>query len=168
MTPRPILAGAAACLALTGAAAAADRFDWTGTYEGFVVCDDITAGANGTFGLPMTVAIVQTGDRVDARNTIEVDPSQGASHTLFRGTVMTDAAGDTVSGYLEVCGATFPHKELIRIFPTATARQPFGFAADTVFVSEAVPGEADELVVESCKWSLKRSSTEPPTFEPCP
>jgi len=168
MTLGQAFAGALASMALTGAAQAAEPFEWTGIYEGFVVCDDVTAGAGGTFGLPMTVAIMQTGDRIDARNSVQVEPSRGASHTLYRGRVMSDVAGDTMSGYLEVCGATFPHKELVRIFPTATARQPFGFAADTVFVSGAVPGEAGMLVVESCKWSLRRTSPEPPTFEPCP
>jgi hypothetical protein len=125
MTPRQIVAGALATLALLGGAAqAAERFDWTGTYEGFVVCDDVTAGAGGTFGLPMTVAIIQTGDRIDTRNSVQVDPSQDAAHTLFRGKVMSDPSGDTVSGYLEVCGATFPHKELTRIFPEPPSFAP--------------------------------------------
>jgi hypothetical protein len=158
----------AAALLLAGSATAAEPFDWSGTYEGFVVCDDITAGAGGTFGLPMTLAIAQTEDRVDARNTVAVDPSEAASDTVFRGKVMASVAGDMVSGYLEACEATFPHKEMIRIFPAGTGRQPFGFAADTVFVSEAVPGEEGKLVVESCKWSLKRTSTERPSFDPCP
>lgn len=160
-------AGVAIFLMATMAAAADDAFDWSGSYEGFVVCDDITAGAGGAFGLPMSLTIVQSGDRIDARNTVYVTPSGEASHTLFRGRVAADAAGDTVSGYLEACDSTFAHKELIRIFPTATTRAPFGFAADTVFVSEAVPGEEAKLVVESCKWSLMRVPTETPDFTPC-
>jgi uncharacterized cupredoxin-like copper-binding protein len=162
-----IRAGIAISLMLTTAAAADEAFDWSGSYEGFVVCDDVTAGAGGAFGLPMSLTIVQSGDRIDAQNTVQVTPSGQASHTLFRGRVAADAAGDTVSGYLEACDATFAHKELIRIFPTATTRMPFAFAADTVFVSEAVPGEAGKLVVESCKWSLKRVATNSPDFAPC-
>lgn len=157
-----------AAIALPAAATAAEPFAWTGSYEGFVVCDNVAAGKGGSFGRPMTLAIVQTGDVIDARNTVEVAPSQGASHTVFRGRVMASTTGETVSGYLEVCDATFPHKELIRIFPAATTQDSFGFAADTVFVSEAVPGAGGRLIVESCKWSLTRTSTEKPAFEPCP
>ena len=162
------LSGFTVLTVIATAAAAGEPFDWTGTYRGFVVCDDVTAGAAGSFGASMILEIVQTGDQIDARNTVEVAPSQPPSHTLFRGRVMTSPAGDTVSGYVEVCDATFPHKEMARIFPASTDRDPFGFAADTIFVSQAVPGEEGSLVVESCKWSLKRTSTEKPSFEPCP
>jgi hypothetical protein len=116
----------------------------------------------------MTFAIVQTGDRIDARNTVEVDPSQDASHTVFRGWAIASAAGDWVSGYLEVCDSSFPHDEMIRIFPASTTAETFSFAADTVFAAEAVPGMGENLVVESCKWSLARTSIELPSFEPCP
>lgn len=162
------IAGGFAAVALGGAAAAAEPFDLTGTYEGFVVCDNVTGGVAGTFGRPMTVAIVQSGDRIDARNTIEVDPSQDASYTVFRGKAMAGAAGGWVSGYLEVCDSSFPHDEMIRIFPASTGAETFSFAADTVFVAEAVPGMGENLVVESCKWSLTRTSTESPDFAPCP
>jgi hypothetical protein len=163
-----MLSGIAALTVLATAAAAGEPFDWTGTYQGFVACDDVTAGAGGSFGVQMTLEIVQTGERIDARNTVEVVPSQGASHTLYRGRAMTSSAGDTVSGYIEACDATFPHKEMVRIFPASIDREPFGVAADTVFVSEAVPGEEGKLVAESCKWSLKRTSTERPSFDRCP
>ena len=100
----------------------------------------------------MAMEIVQSGDRIDMRNTVVVDPSGPESHTLFRGRVAADAGG-AVAGYAEACGGTFPHKELVRIFPASPSREPFSFAADTVFVSEAVPGVGDKLVVESCKWA---------------
>jgi hypothetical protein len=158
----------AAAIALSAAAMAAERFDLTGSYEGFVVCDNVTGGIASTFGRPMTFAIVQTGDRIDARNTVEVDPSQDASHTVFRGWAIASAAGDWVSGYLEVCDSSFPHDEMIRIFPASTTAETFSFAADTVFAAEAVPGMGENLVVESCKWSLARTSIELPSFEPCP
>jgi len=165
---RPKIAGGAPALVLIAATAQAAAFDWTGTYEGFVVCDDVAAGNGGHFGQPMTMKIVQSGDRIAAHNTVHVDSAGNASHTLFRGKVMADAAGDTVSGFVEVCDGTFAHKELVRIFPASTKQSPFGFAADTVFVSEVVPGEAGKLVVESCKWSLQRVSTQKPDFQPYP
>lgn len=161
------LSGITVLTVIATAAAAGEPFDWTGTYRGFVVCNDVTAGAGGSFGAQMTLEIVQTGERIDARNTVDVVSSQGASHTSYRGKAMANATGDTVSGYVEVCDATFPHKELVRIFPASTDRKPFGFAADTVFVSEAVPGKEGKLVAESCKWSLTRTATARPSFEPC-
>ena len=162
-----ILGGTVAAIMLSAAATAAEPFDLTGTYEGFVVCDNVTGGIAGAFGRPMTFAIVQTGDRIDARNTVEVDPSQEASFTVFRGRAMAGAAGNWVSGYLEVCDSSFPHDEMIRIFPASTTAETFSFAADTVFVSDAVPSMGENLVVESCRWSLTRTSTEKPSFVPC-
>jgi hypothetical protein len=162
------IGGITAAIALSTAAAAAEPFDWTGTYEGFVVCDNIAGGIASTFGRPMTLAIAQSGDRIDARNTVDVDPSQDASYTVFRGRAIAGATGDWVSGYLEVCDSSFPHDEMIRIFPASTGAETFSFAADTVFVAEVVPGMGENLVVESCKWSLTRTSTERPSFESCP
>jgi hypothetical protein len=156
----------AVVLASTAAVAAEDSSSLTGTYQGFFVCDDVTDGAGGGFGRAMTMEVVQSGERVDMRNTVAVDPSGPPSQTVFRGHVAAAPGDGSVSGYVEACDSTFPHKELIRIFPASPARQPFGFAADTVFVSDAVPG-VHGLVAESCKWSLERVSTETPTFKPC-
>jgi len=152
-------------LAAVAPATAAD-FSLTGTYDGFFVCDHIAGGAGGGFGRAMTMEIVQTGDRIALRNTVKVDPAAPESHTLYRGRVVAGAGG-SISGYAEVCGGSFPHKELVRIFPASPSRDPFSFAADTVFVSEAVPGAGDKLVVESCKWALARVSTEVPEFDAC-
>lgn len=165
ITTLPVL-GAMVLWAMVPQARAAD-FSLTGAYEGFFVCDHIAGGEGGGFGRAMTMEIVQTGDEIAMRNAVAVDPAGPASHTLFRGRVASDAGG-SVSGYAEVCGGTFPHKELIRISPASTSREPFSFAADTVFVSEAVPGMGDRLVVETCKWALTRVSIEAPEFEACP
>lgn len=146
-------------------ATAAD-FTLTGTYEGFFVCDNVADGRSGAFGRPMTMAVVQSGDVIAMRNTVAVDPSGPPSHTLFRGRVAADAGG-AVAGYVEACGGSFPHKELVRIFPASPSRAPFSFAADTVFVSDGVPGLSAGLVVESCKWALTRVSTETPMVEVC-
>jgi hypothetical protein len=161
---RTIAALAAAFLPAVPASAA--EFSLTGTYEGFFVCDHIVGGAGGGFGRAMTMEIVQTGDVIAMRNTVKVDPTGPESHTLFRGRVAVDAGG-AISGYAEVCGGTFPHKELVRIFPASPSRAPFSFAADTVFVAETVPSIGDKLVVESCKWALTRVSAEVPKFEAC-
>lgn len=142
-------------------------FTLTGTYEGFFVCDDVTDGQGGAFGRAMTMDVVQSGDRIAMRNTVAVDAGGAESHTLYRGRVAADVGG-SVSGYVEACGGSFPHKELVRIFPASPSREPFSFAADTVFVSEAVPGVGDKLVAESCKWALTRVSTETPKVEACP
>lgn len=163
---RRIALASIAALLTTGAALAADGFSLSGTYEGFFVCDDVTDGAGGAFGRAMTMEVVQSGDGIVLRNTVAVDPAGPESHTLFRRRVVADAGG-SLSGYAEVCGGTFPHKEMVRILPASPARTPFSFAADTIFVSEAVPGVGAKLVVESCKWALTRVSAEPPQFAPC-
>lgn len=157
---------AAALLALSPPALAAEAFSWSGTYEGFFVCDDVTDGAGGTFGRAMTMAVVQSENRIDMRNTVAVDPAGPPSHTTFTGRVATGPGG-AVSGYLEACASTFPHREMIRLAPASPARQPFGFTADTIFVSDAVPG-VHGLVVESCRWSLTRVSAEVAAFQRCP
>ena len=72
---------------------AAAEFSLTGSYQGFFVCDDVTDGAGGGFGRPMAMEIVQSGDRIDMRNTVVVDPSGPESHTLYRGRVAADAGG---------------------------------------------------------------------------
>jgi hypothetical protein len=159
------LAATAAMLFAGHEIALAQEPTLTGTYEGFFVCDDLTDGAGGAFGRAMTMDVVQSGDSIAMRNTAAVDPSGPPSHTVFQGKVVT--AGDgSISGYVEACHSTFPHREIVRIFPASPARTSFSFAADTIFVSDAVPG-VHGLVVESCKWSLTRVSDQPPTFEVC-
>jgi hypothetical protein len=164
--PISAMLGAIGLAAAVVPAMAAD-ITLTGTYEGFFVCDHVAAGESGGFGRAMTMEVVQTGDEIAMRNTVAVDPSGPESHTLYRGRVVAGAGG-AISGYAEVCGGTFPHKELVRIVPASPSRAPFSFAADTVFVSEAVPGMGDRLVVESCRWALTRVATETPEFEACP
>lgn len=146
---------------------AEDAFSWTGTYEGTVVCDDVTDGLPSTFKLEMTFDIVQTDDRIDISTGSLVSAEAGISKALYRGHVRTAPGGDIVSGYAEVCRASFPYRELARFFPAYTGGKDFRVSADTIFVSDAVPGVEGKLVTESCMWSLKRVSTEPPTIEFC-
>jgi len=152
-----IPACAAFCLALAAGAAEAGEFAWSGTYSGSFVCDDVTDGEAGSLAAGKIIKLRQTGDRIDLFTESVIDPAVGASTTLYRGRVMASPAGDVVSGYPEACGGSFAHEELVRIFPAATARVPFSFAADTVFVSDAVPGVEGKLVAESCKWSTAPS-----------
>ncbi|MCP4383678.1 MAG: hypothetical protein GY798_20060 [Hyphomicrobiales bacterium] len=159
---------AATMLAMATGAAGGEPFSWTGTYDGFFACDRLTDGVASSFGRPWTIDIVQTGDRIDMAARAVVDPAEGTSTGLYRGAVQESPSGDTVSGYLEFCTGSFEHKELVRIFPATTTGETFGFAADTVFVSQEAPGVAGKLVVESCKWAMHRVSTEAPAFDPCP
>ncbi|MCP4385150.1 MAG: hypothetical protein GY798_27695 [Hyphomicrobiales bacterium] len=159
---------AAALLVMATGAEADAPFSWTGTYDGFFACDRLTDGVASSFGLPWTIDIVQTGDRIDMAARAAVDPAEGTSTGRYRGAVQESPAGDAVSGYVEFCAGTFTHKELVRIFPATTTGETFGFAADTVFVSQEVPGIEGKLVVESCKWAMRRVSTEVPAFDPCP
>ncbi|MCP4383439.1 MAG: hypothetical protein GY798_18815 [Hyphomicrobiales bacterium] len=165
---RHTIVAAAATLAMANGAAADQTFSWTGTYDGYFACDKLTDGAPSSFGRPWTIDIVQTGDRIDMTTRTLVDPEKGASTILYRGMVRDSPAGDAVSGYVESCEGTFAYQELVRIFPATTTGETFGFAADTVFVSREVPELEGKLVVQSCKWAMRRVSTEAPAFEPCP
>ncbi|WP_421725804.1 hypothetical protein [Bauldia sp.] len=160
--------GAVAALTLAVTTAHAEPFSWSGVYEGFFVCDHLSAGTGGGFGRALTLSIRQTGDRIDVQTGAVVDADVGVSRSFYRGEVMASASGDMVSGYLEVCESSFPYNELVRLFPASTGTVPFRFAADTVFISKAVPGEVGRLVAESCKWSMTRVSDDPPDFEGCP
>jgi len=98
------------------------------------------------------------------RSTASPMPRSAAPST----TAWSCVTGDIESGFLEVCRPSFPYKELVRIFPTGTTSDEFGFSADTVFVTERLPGSKGTLVVESCRWSLDRITTEAPEIETCP
>jgi len=161
---------AAVGLALLGTASARsaeDAFSWTGSYQGFVTCDDATGGVFGTFARPVTAGIVQTGEAIVLDLSVVVESDVGVTSTTFRGEVMSSSAGDVSTGYVESCKGSFPHTELARFFPASTRSEGFAFTADTIFVSKDVPGAAGKLVVESCRWSLVRISTEAPEVGGC-
>ena len=162
------LACTASLLALFAAPAGAEGFSWNGSYEGHFVCDDVTAGAAGGFSRAFEARIIQKGTDIDLAISAVVDPAAGASPSRYRGKLQESADGSVMSGYLEVCSGRFAYKEMVRIFPATNSGKTFSFAADTIFVTEALPGAEGKLVVESCKWALKRVSTETPDFEACP
>ena len=155
-------------ISLIAAPAAAEGFSWTGSYEGHFVCDDVTAGAAGGFSRPFEARIIHSGSDIDVAVSAVVEPSVGASPSRYRGKLQETAGGAVMSGYLEVCSGRFEYKEMVRIFPATNTGKTFSFAADTIFVTEALPGADGKLVVEACKWALKRVATETPDFQPCP
>jgi hypothetical protein len=142
-----------------------DRFSITGTYEGVVACDDIIDGLSEGFFSPAVVKIVQHGDEIDLMHTYE--NIEGPVSRLYRGSVRTDPGGDTISGFFEACGGSYPARELARIFPASTSDDGFSFSADSVFQSTAVPGVVGQLVVDSCKYALERTSTTRPDIDTC-
>jgi hypothetical protein len=162
-----VVAAGLALPCVSVSARADDPFAWTGSYEGFVTCDDATDGVFATFARPVTARIVQTGDTIVLDLSAVVEASAGVTSTTFRGEVMTDPSGTVSSGYVESCRGSFPHTELARFFPATARTEGFAFSADTIFVSRNVPGEAGRLVVESCRWSLTRISTETPEVGSC-
>jgi len=158
----------AVILILFVAPAAAEGFSWTGTYEGHFVCDHVIGGAAGGFSRPFSAHIRQSGARIDMETFALISPETKGKPSLYRGKLQENAEGLVMSGYLEACRGRFDYKELVRIFPATASGGSFSFAADTIFVSEALPGAEGKLLVESCKWALKRTSAEVPDFETCP
>lgn len=153
---------------LVGLPAVAETpFSMTGQYTGLYACDSTTAGVPASWGRPMTAGIIQTGDsiRIDLIYDDKVESAK-PEYSLYRGEVSLSPDGSIVVGYFESCGASFPAKELVRIFPAATEVDDFQFAADGVWTSSQTPN-IPGLIVQSCKWSLRRVSTETPTVRPC-
>ncbi|WP_299473365.1 hypothetical protein [uncultured Roseibium sp.] len=154
-------------LMMTCAILPAGAFSLTGTYKGVVACDSTTAGKASSWGWNIELLIVQDGEnlRVDYKY---VDTAElGNEYTLYSGKATTSADGSVVSAYFKSCGASFPSDELARMAPTSTAETPFNFAADSIWVSDQVPN-LPGLTVQSCRWTLTRSSTETPSVRACP
>ncbi|WP_305986110.1 hypothetical protein [Roseibium sp. MMSF_3544] len=154
-------------LALAGTIAPASAFSLTGSYKGVVACESTTAGKSSSWGWNIELLIVQDGDdlRVDYKY---VDTAElGNEYTLYNGKATTNSDGSVVSAYFKSCDATFPADELVQMFPTSTASTPFNFAADSIWASDQVPN-LPGLTVQSCRWSLTRTSTEAPSVRNCP
>ena len=147
-------------------AGAETRFSMTGRYEGIYACDSTTAGVPASWGRPIAAGIVQSGNtiRIDLTYTDKVEG--GLEYSLYKGEVSLSPDGSLVAGYFQSCGATFPALELVRIFPASTQGDVFNFAADGVWTSSQTPN-IPGLIVQSCKWSVRRVSTEMPTVRPC-
>ena len=145
---------------------AEDTFSWTGSYDGFVVCDHVENGVPSTFGRAFELHMVQEGDVLHIATGID-DPTIGTGASLYHGRIMASPAGDFTSGFIQSCKPRFPYKELIRIFPAGTKAETFSFSASTVFVSDSLPGSEGALVVESCRWSATRVSSDEPKIQRC-
>ncbi len=155
-------------LALFGGTAGAEPVSWTGTYEGHFVCDHVIGGTAGGFSRSFSAHVRHSGTSIDVETFALISPETKGKPSLYYGKLQETAGGAVTSGYLEACKGRFDYKELVRIFPASSSGGSFSFAADTIFVSEALPGAEGKLVAESCKWALKRTSTEAPEFETCP
>ncbi|MCV0425946.1 MAG: hypothetical protein K5905_10765 [Roseibium sp.] len=149
------------------AATPAAAFSLTGTYKGVVACDSTTAGEASTWGWNIELLMVQDGAdlRVDYKY---VDAAElGNEYTLYSGKAAASADGSVISAYFKSCNASFPADELVRIAPTSTKVKDFGFAADSIWASDQVPN-LPGLTVQSCRWSLTRTSADVPTVRTCP
>ena len=158
---------ALAVSAVTPAALASETFSWSGSYEGYVVCDHVADGVPSNFSVSVSAWILQDGDVLHVAVGSDIDAAVGASSSGYQGLLSRSPASEVESGFLEACRPSFPYKELVRLFPTAPTQDRFGFAADTIFVSDSLPGEEGALVVESCMWSFNRISDQVPDFELC-
>jgi len=153
-------------LTATAGTASAEDFSMTGQYQGMYACDSTTAGVPGSWARPMTAGIVQDGTAIRIDLSYDDEAEEGHEYSLYAGEIAASPDGSIVVGYFGACGGTFPSLELVRIFPAATATTPFQFAANGVWVSSTVPN-IPGLTVQSCTWSLTRTSTETPTVRPC-
>ena len=159
------LAALGLLIALTSAAQAED-FLLTGSYQGLYACDSTTAGVPSSWARPMEAAIVQDGDRFNIDLRYVDHRELGKEYSLYAGQLALSPSGGILSGYFGACGGTFPSRELARIFPAATASTPFSMAITSVWISDRVPN-IPGLIVQSCTWSLTRTSTDTPTVRPC-
>jgi len=146
--------------------ALADPFSMTGQYDGLYACDSTTDGVPGTWSRPMSAAIVQDGTSIRIDMLYDDAHEGGGEYSLYEGEIAPSPDGSIVTGYVGACGGTFPSLELVRLFPAATATTPFQFAANSIWASSTVPNTPG-LTVQSCTWSLTRSSTDTPTVRPC-
>lgn len=144
----------------------ADDPSLTGNYSGVVACERTENGSPGVFLLNLDIRVRQNGDRLDiATWTAEDEALQRRTASLYSGKAAV--ANGQVSGYVAACRPDFEYIETIRIIPSIETTTDFSFAADTVFVTEALPGREGILIVESCRWIMTRNSTDVPEMETC-
>ena len=147
--------------------APASAFSLSGQYEGVVACDSTTAGTPGSWGRNIRVAIVHEKAELRVEYKYTDKAELGREYTLYNGKAAVSPDSTIVSAYFYACDASFPALELVQMFPSSTASDPFVFAADSIWVSDQVPN-LPGLTVQSCRWSLQRVSTETPEVRSCP
>ncbi len=148
-------------------AAAADTPNLTGTYNGIVACDRTQEGRPGVFRLELDIRVLQKDRELYIATWAAEDESQiRKKASLYKGSAVV--ADGRVSGYASVCQPDFEYKELVRIYPAMPKEGALSFSADTVFVTENLPNREGELIVESCRWVMTRTSDETPEMRTCP
>lgn len=143
-----------------------EEFSLTGKYEGLYACDSTTAGVPSTWSRPMSAGIIETDGRI-AIDLLYTDKQElGAEYSLYEGQISVSASHGLVSGYFEACGGSFPSKELARIFPSVIDVGDLSFSVTSVWASDEVPN-IPGMTVQTCKWSLTRTSTDAPEIQRC-
>lgn len=139
----------------------------SGTYSGSVVCDRTENGRPGTFQLALDLRIRQDGERLDLATWSEAEVAAGTRvASLYTGKAAI--ADGSVSGYVMACKPDFAYDEIVRILPALPEGDTFTFAAETIFITEMLPGREGDLILESCRWAMVRTGTDVPDFEACP
>ena len=159
-------AGAVAALFLLAAPAYGAETSLTGSYSGVVACDRTDDGRPAAFQIPLNIRILQDGDRLHIATWTAGDVAlKRRKASLYTGKAVT--ADGRVSGYVTACRPDFDYQELVRILPALPTEDGLSFSADTIFMTEALPGREGELIVESCRWVMVRQSADPPDMERC-
>lgn len=154
-------------LCMPSAPTSAHAFELTGLYEGTTSCDSTTDGDAWSWGSAVRVAIQQDGQDLEIDYQYIDTSEYGKEYALYLGKMAISGDGAIVSGFFAACGGTFPAQELVRMFPTPTKDAPFSFAADSIWVSQAVPNRPG-LTVQSCRWALRRVSLDKGPIRACP
>ncbi|MEM8729980.1 MAG: hypothetical protein AAGF79_08680 [Pseudomonadota bacterium] len=147
-------------------AAGAETPSLTGTYSGIVACDRTDDGRPGVFQLELTIRVLHDGTDLHlATWTPENEPLARHTPSLYAGKAVV--ADGRVSGYAQTCRPDFEYSETLRILPALAEDGGLSFAADTIFVTEALPGREGQLITESCRWVMTRQSAQTPEMETC-
>ena len=146
--------------------AIAEAPNLTGSYSGHVACDRTDDGVPGVFHLSLDIRVLHEGSDLNiATWTQEDEDMQRKQASLYTGKAST--AGDQVSGYATACRPDFEYQEIVRILPAVSDDDALSFSAHTIFVTEALPSKEGELITESCRWVMTRTSAETPEMETC-
>lgn len=153
-------------LAFFAAPASTEEPSLTGSYSGIVACDRTENGLPGVFQLKLDIRVRQSGDRLDiATWTAEDEALQRRKPSLYTGKAAS--SDGRLSGFAAACRPDFAYQEMVRILPAIGTKEDMSFSADTIFVTEALPGREGHLIVESCRWVMKRTSSKLPEMQVC-
>lgn len=166
MTLRDQMKRLFAALLLLATPAYGEELSLTGSYSGVVACERTEDGRPGVFQLRLDIRVLQENEYLHiATWTVEDETLKRKKASLYTGKAVT--ADGRVSGYAAACRPDFDYKEIVRILPALPTEDGLSFTADTIFVTEALPGQEGRLIVESCRWVMVRKSAEPPVMDRC-